>query len=180
MPVMGEMKENAEVSREEEGITDTPEGEEDVVSEEVKVLFQKAYKHMYEGGQMDELITMINDGGEIIPLVSGMIVAILNSFIKDGGVEDMRVLFNLGVLLMGDILDTLNQSGIDVNSQVDEQGSQTLISTVVTKVLTANPEFAEMVKNDPATQEFAQAQAGQGDAMAGAKQGVAAGVMGGM
>lgn len=131
----------------------------DPVSEEVKQLFQQAYQVMYEGGKMDSLIQTVKSGADVKVAVTDFITAIINSFIRDAGIEDMDILFNLGVLLLADILDTLSQAGVDVNSAVDQAGGNEIIQNTVQNVLKANPEFAKKVMADPATQE---AMAGMG------------------
>jgi len=142
---------------------DIKEGGLDVASPEqaaeitpkVEALFKEAYKVMYEDEKFDVLVDQIRETGEIVLPVTQFLVAILSAIIEQGGVTDIDVLGNLGLLLLGDVMMSLNEVGIDTESLPVEDMKQILQGTI-TGVMNANPEFADMVVADPRTQEFMQ------------------------
>jgi len=130
----------------------TPEQVADITPQ-VEAIFKQAYKVMYEDEKFDVLVNQIKESGEIVLPVTQFLVAILSAIIEQGGINDIDVLGNLGLLLLGDVMMSLKEVGIDVEGLQVEDSKQ-IIQGTITGVMNNNPEFADAIIADPKTQEF--------------------------
>ena len=111
----------------------------------IKELFQAAYKSLYSGGALESMIDKIEEGADPVKSVSLLLTTVMNDMVQKGGVTNLTILFNTGVLLMTDILHTLSEIGIEF----DEPAGQEIIGNVVKGVLLQNEEMAKTVMTNP-------------------------------
>lgn len=145
------MLDEAQAERESKGIPELSPEQEKQISEEVAPLFQASYKILYEDGLIEVLIKELEDGQPIEDALSRILTGLLSAVIKDKGVDSMDVLFNLGILLMSDILNSLQELGL---AEMEEANAQKVIAKTVEAVMKGNPEFAQKVMQDPRTAEM--------------------------
>lgn len=120
-------------------------------------LFQGAYKVLYEEGNFDTMLGVIEDGVPVEQAVSQVVSAILVSAVKDQGLTDISAIYGLGILLSMDILDSLAQIGVEIPPDTMPE----VISAGIKNVLADAPELIEVMKNHPEMQEaLAAAQGG--------------------
>ena len=132
-----------------------------VVMDTVGPLFQEAYQVIYAGGKFQVMLEQAQTDGDPVNAVAQLTSSIVNSTIKDAGVKDMTVLYSLAVLLISDLLEGLEQAGI----QSQEGQMEAIISTVIQNVLASNPAFAQEVLQSPEMQELQASVDGQGGAV---------------
>jgi len=126
--------------------------------EQVKQLFQQAYKIMYEDGKFDTMANRVEESGDVVAPVSQLASAIITSVIKDAGVKDVMVVWAFALMLISDMLSTLQ----DLGTPAPDDAMPKIVSTVVQQVLSSNPKFAELVSQTPEAQEMLQSMKAQG------------------
>lgn len=149
--VLNNMEANAQAEQEAKGIPQLSPEQDTQIEEEVKPLFQKSYKILYEDGLFDVLVKELENGVPIEEALPRMLTGLLSAVIKDMKVDSMDVLFNLGILLMADSLHTIQELGL---GEMEEAKSQQVIAKTVDQVMKANPEFAKKIMQDPRTAEM--------------------------
>jgi len=149
--------------------------------EQIKSLFQSSYKVIYGDGAFDAMADQAEADGQVVPAVSQLTSKVIDTVIKQQGVTDVNVLLGLAIVIASDLLESLQQIGLE---SVDGDFEQ-ILNNVVSEVLASNQQIAEQIKNDPEVQEM-MAQAGgpegaKADIATSAVQGdeMAQGVMGG-
>ena len=138
---------------------------------QVKALFQESYKLIYSGGAFDALSDQAEADGDVVPAVSQLVGSIINSTVKDAGVTDLGVLFGVAIMLMGELLEALQE----VNIPNKEGDFELIINKAMMIVLNANPEIAQAVQSNPEIQQAMQAVGGSEGAAQSVEQGAAAG-----
>lgn len=128
--------------------------------EQIKALFQQSYSVVYKDGKFDAMADQAEKDGNVVNAVSLLVSKVIASVIKDAGVTDINVLAGLGTILIADLLDGLQQVGIEAQPGDMEN----IMGKVIQSVLTENPAIAEEIKQNPEVQQMmqqAQAEGGQ-------------------
>lgn len=131
--------------------------EQEIQTEEadvVKQLFQGGFKAIYEEGQFDTLMTSLEDGGDMVEQVSMLLTTIMDDMIKTGGITDVNILLTVGMMLMTDLLGSLEEVGI---SGENKEGPK-IIAHTVKNVLSSNPEMGQAIMKNPQTQQLMEAE----------------------
>lgn len=143
----------------------------DEVLAKVRPLFQESYKVIYEGGKFQTMVEQAKADGNPINAVAQLVTAVLDSTIKDAGVTDLETLYTLSLLLIADLLEGLQQVGMEAQEGTMEQ----IVSKTISSVLTDNPAFAQIVLDSP---QFKELQASAGGQVPAAEAAPQQGVMG--
>lgn len=119
---------------------------------QTKTLFQQVYSVLYKDGKFDVMADQAEADGDIVPAVSQLTVALMNSVIKDAQVQDLGVLFALAITTIADMLEALEQTGM-----MSKEGDfEAILNNVVAGVLQKNPDIAQQIADDPALQQMMQ------------------------
>lgn len=167
-------QQEAQATREAKGIPEMSPEQEQQIADVIKPLFQESYKIMYEDGLFDSLLSDIEGGNPPEEAVPRLLTGLLSAVIRDKNIDSMDVLFNLGIMLMSDVLHTLQEMRV---AEMDESSANIIISSTVQQVMKDNPEFADKIMADPRTTEMMK---GAGEAVPEEGPPMEGGVMGGV
>jgi len=124
---------------------------------QVQPLFQEAYSAIYVDGAFDSMADQVEAAGDSVMPISQLVSKIIDSTVKDAGVTDLNVLFALAVLLIADLLESLEKVGITSEGVPFDE----IINSTMQMVLSTNPDIAALIQQDPAIQEMMSKVGGQ-------------------
>jgi len=116
----------------------------------IRELFQQAYKSIYSGGSLEELIGKLEEGADPAKAIPMLLTTVMNDMIQNGGVTNVTILFNVGVLLAADIAQTLSEIGM----QITPEQMQQIVANTIQGVLLENEEMAKTVMTNPQMQQM--------------------------
>lgn len=143
------------MAQEEEQAPITPEeAENDEQALAIRELFQQGYKAIYEGDAFDNLMESIEGGADPVQAITMLLAGIVNNMIKEGGITDLTILFNVAVALMTDLMASMAEIG----KELEPGAGQQIVAQGVQLVLQDNPEMMEAVMKNPQMQQLLQQQ----------------------
>ena len=123
------------------------------ILDQVQELFRGVYNILYNKGNMDMVADQVEQSGDIVKPVSSMVSMLLIKVFDSGKGDSVDVLLGLAILTISDILETLQELGVEIPEDIMPQIIQETTTITlkqsegIKEMFMNSPEGAEMLKN---------------------------------